>query len=287
MTSIFFLIALSCYVIVSIYFMRSLAVAASHLSGRKAITDVQTTPEKSYRINRKVSIILLIVGWVFHALTLYPYMMAADGNINFNLFNVLSLTALLMLGFSLLFSSYRPIIVLNVLAAPIAALGLMTGYVQQPLKHISTTSDISLTMQLHIILSIAAYSILFMAAMQAVLLLLQNRELKHKTHTRVWVKLLPPLQTMERLLFDMILVGFALLSVALGLGWLGVTDLLAQHLAHKTVFSGLAWLLFAWLIFGHWKFGWRGKRAANMTLWGFGLLALGFIGTKTVLELIL
>ncbi|MCH5141924.1 cytochrome c biogenesis protein CcsA, partial [Mammaliicoccus sciuri] len=56
---------------------------------------------------------------------------------------------------------------------------------------------------------------------------------------------------------------------------------------HKTVFSLLSWLVFGVLLVGHWRFGWRGQRAANMTLYGVILLGLAFIGTKFVLELIL
>lgn len=282
MTPIFFIAALLCYVTISIYFMRSLLAAANHLANEKS-----SQPTKPYRIHRTVSISLLVVGMLCHALTLYPFMLSDTGNINFNLLNVISLTTLVMLGFSLLFSSYRPVIVLNVLAAPIAAMGLLVGYLNTQPANLTNLTELSLSMELHIVLSIVAYSVFFMAATQAILLHLQYRELKHHTQHRVWVKLLPPLETMESLLFDMILVGFCLLSVALALGFVGVTDLLAQHLAHKTVFSLLAWLLFAWLLYDKHKHGWRGKRAANITLWGFGLLAIGFIGTKFVLEWVL
>jgi len=82
-------------------------------------------------------------------------------------------------------------------------------------------------------------------------------------------------------------VGFGLLSISLLLGFIDTTNLLAQHLVHKTVFSLLSWLVFGALLVGHWRFGWRGQRSANMTLYGVILLGLAFIGTKFVLELIL
>lgn len=282
---LFFIFALLCYVIISLYFVRSLFRAANYL------TDKQEENRHKYRIHRAYSIAILILGLIFHALSLYQNMFIDDTGVIFSLFNVLSLTSWLMLLFSVIFTSYRPIIVLNVLAAPVAAVGLILGYIGS-LPHalpneVTDISKISWTMELHILSSIAAYSVFLMAALQALLLKLQNRELKHKTKTRVWVALLPALQTMEKLLFDMLVLGFGLLSLALLLGWFGVTDFFAQHLAHKTVFSGLAWLIFAWLIFGHWKYGWRGKRAVNMTLWGFGFLVLGFIGTKFVLQILL
>ena len=126
-----------------------------------------------------------------------------------------------------------------------------------------------------------------MAAVQALFVRLQISELKHKTIHRFWVNKLPSLQSMESLLFDMILVGFVLLSIALGIGFIYVDDLMAQHIAHKTVFSVLSWLLFGLLLIGNWRGALRGKRAANITIYAFILLAIGFIGSKFVLEFLI
>jgi ABC-type uncharacterized transport system permease subunit len=62
---------------------------------------------------------------------------------------------------------------------------------------------------------------------------------------------------------------------------------MAQHIAHKTVFSVLSWLLFGLLLIGNWRGGLRGKRATNMTIYAFILLAIGFVGSKFVLEMLL
>lgn len=235
-------------------------------------------------IHKGVTLGLLGVGLVAHALMLYPKIVTTVG-LNFNVFNVLSLTSLFMLGFYWLFCLYRPVLPLGILATPIALMGVILGYAgnaaYQPLSHISPL------LQWHIILSLAAYSVLFMSAIQAVMLRLQIRELKRKTIHRVWVNKLPALQSMESLLFDMIGIGFVVLSVALLLGFLDTTNLFAQHLAHKTVFSGLSWLVFGTLLFGHWRHGWRGIKASNMAIYGVILLAIAFVGTKFVLEIIL
>lgn len=235
-------------------------------------------------IGKHISLGLLLIGMVAHSMVLTPQIITLHG-LNFNVFNTLSLTSLFFLLFYGLFCLYRPILSLGILAAPTAFIGLSAGYFgrapYQPLM------NMSLGLETHILLSIAAYCVLFMAALQAVFLRLQIRELKHRTIHRIWVDKLPPLQSMESLLFDMILVGFVILSLALGLGFVYVHDLMAQHIAHKTVFSVLSWLLFGSLLIGHWRSGWRGKRAANTTIYAFILLAIGFIGSKVVLELML
>lgn len=235
-------------------------------------------------IARGFSLGMLLIGMLAHATILYPQVFTLYG-LNFNVFNIISLTSLFFLVFYGLFCLYRPILSLGVLAAPTAFVGLSAGYFgrapYQPL------TDLSFGLEAHILLSIAAYCILLMAALQAVFLRLQIRELKHRTIHRLWVNKLPPLQSMESLLFDMILVGFILLSAALGFGFIYVHDLLTQHLAHKTVFSILSWLMFGTLLIGHWRSGWRGKRAANTTIYAFILLAIGFVGSKFVLELMI
>ena len=259
-----FIIAIMAYVAVSLYLGWALTVNSP--------------------IQKTMTLGVLLVGMLGHAALLYPYIITLYG-LNFNLFNVFSLTSLLFLLFYVLFSLYRPIVSLGILAAPTALFGLIIGYVgrapYQPM------TNVSIGLEAHILFSLGAYCVLLMATLQALFLRLQIRELKHQTIHRFWVNKLPSLQTMESLLFDMILVGFILLSIALALGFVYVEDLMGQHIVHKTVFSLLSWLLFAVLLLGHWRAGWRGKRAANITFYAFILLALGFVGSKFVLEMLL
>ena len=237
------------------------------------------------RIPRRLaSLTMLLIGLLLHAYILLPVLITPQG-INFNLFNILSLTSWLMLTLTLAFSTYRPVLGLNLLGIPVAAVGLLAGALwQAPYQPLTTIGH---GLEGHIILSLAAYCVLLMAAIQAILLHVQNRELKHKTERRIWVSILPPLQTMESLLFDMLLLGFVLLTAALLLGAVSVENLMAQHLVHKTVLSILSWLTFGILLVGRWRMGWRGQRAVTFTLWGFSLLLVGFIGSKFVLEMIL
>lgn len=239
---------------------------------------------KNKSIHKNSTLSLLLIGIVLHAMLLTPQIITTHG-LNFNIFNTLSLTTLFFLVFYGLFALYRPILSLGVLALPTALIGLSIGYfgraAYEPLTNLNTA------LQAHIFLSFAAYCVLLMAAVQAIILRLQIRELKHQTMQRFWVSKLPSLQSMESLLFDMILLGFVMLSIALGLGFLATYDVLAQHIAHKLFFSVLSWLVFGWLIFGHYKYGWQSRRAANMTIGGFLLLAIGFVGSKAVLELVL
>ena len=98
---------------------------------------------------------------------------------------------------------------------------------------------------------------------------------------------MPPLQTMESLLFEMIAAGFVLLTLALMCGFAFLEDMFAQHLVHKTVLSTLAWLVFGGSCSWRFRYGWRGRTAIIWTLSGFVILILAYFGSKAVIELML
>ncbi|MDF1527567.1 MAG: cytochrome c biogenesis protein CcsA, partial [Sedimenticola sp.] len=154
-----------------------------------------------------------------------------------------------------------------------------------PANHI-LAADSPWTLRIHVIISLLAYSLLAMASVQAILLAIQDYQLRHR-HPGGFIRALPPLQTMEALLFEMIGLGFGLLSVALLSGFIFLENLFTQHLVHKTLLSIAAWLVFGILLWGRHRFGWRGQKALAWTLSGFVVLMLAYFGSKFVLELVL
>ncbi len=146
---------------------------------------------------------------------------------------------------------------------------------------------ISPQLSLHIVLSVLAYSLLAIASCQALLLAWQNWRL-HNKHLGGWLHTnLPPLQTMEELLFEVLWSGYLLLTLSLLTGFLFIEDLFAQHLVHKTVFSIVAWIFYGVLLWGHHVQGWRGNKAIRWTLGGFMALVLSYTGSKFVMEYLL
>jgi ABC-type uncharacterized transport system permease subunit len=53
------------------------------------------------------------------------------------------------------------------------------------------------------------------------------------------------------------------------------------------VFAVISWVLFAALLVGRSWRGWRGKTALRFTLAGFATLALAYVGSRFVLEVVL
>ncbi|HSG62250.1 MAG TPA: cytochrome c biogenesis protein CcsA [Pseudomonadales bacterium] len=138
----------------------------------------------------------------------------------------------------------------------------------------------------HVLLSLLGYATLTLAAIHALALALQEQRLKARQTSRL-LRFLPPLQTMEKLLFQIIWAGEILLTMGIISGALFLEDIFAQHLVHKTVLSLLAWCIFALLLWGRHVLGWRGNTAVKLTLSGFAVLMLAFFGSKLVLEVIL
>lgn len=226
---------------------------------------------------------LVISALVMHVLVLLQNFIGHTG-LNFGVFNAISLlawlVALLLVG--AMFS--RPIIEnLGIVVFPMAALAMGLDIVFKS-THIVAGDNVSL--QVHILISILAYSIFTIAAIQALLLAVQDRQL-HNQRPGGFIRALPPLQAMEALLFQMLGVGFVLQSLSLISGFAFLEDMFAQHLVHKTVLSLLAWMTFAVLLWGRWRYGWRGKRVVRSTLGGFAILLLAYIGSKLVQEVMI
>lgn len=225
---------------------------------------------------------LSLIAWVLQGLHLYLCLLTQAGLL-LDLGATLSLTAWAVIGIILISSLRNPVASLLIFAAPTAAVAIVVDILSVPPFE---GRQFSLGILLHIVTSILAYALFAVAACQAVLLIYQNRHLKQHQSSRL-VASLPPLQTMESLLFEVLATGQILLSIALLTGFLFLDDLWAQHVVHKTILSLVAWVIFTVLLYGHYRLGWRGRTAIRWTLWGFGNLALAFFGTKLVLEFLL
>lgn len=220
---------------------------------------------------------------LLHAVVLWQLVIRPEG-INLGFFNALSVTGWLMAAVLLIAAVVRPVENLGIILLPFSALTVILSLIFST-PHIVTEAH-QWPLELHILISMSAYSLLALAAVQAILLAVQDRHLRNR-QPGGYIRGIPPLTTMEALLFQMIGAGFVLLSLALLSGLLFLEDIFAQHLVHKTILSIAAWAVFGILLWGRWRFGWRGRKAIRWTLSGFAVLVLAYFGSKLVLELIL
>lgn len=233
--------------------------------------------------NNLIILILGIFALSLHADILNQSIFLQTG-FDVGFFNIISIIGWLVALIVLITSFFQPIQQLLLVLYPIAAITI-------PLEQLFPSDrilDQSLPMglRIHILLSISAYSLLMIGTLQALLLAVQDKFIKSKQISKI-IDILPPLQIMEQLLIQIIVIGFFLLSLSLTTGIMFIDNLFEQHLIHKTTLSILAWVIYAILLWGRWSLGWRGRRITRWILVGFIVLILAYTGSKFVLELIL
>jgi len=164
------------------------------------------------------------------------------------------------------------------LLAALTSLGTLARYTPFSLD------QYGIGLYVHLVCSLAAYALFSIAALFIILQVWESQRIRKALPENLF---LPNLEFLETQSFRWIAFGFILLTIALVTGALFLYDLRAQHLPHKVVLSLLSWVVFAILLIGRYRLGWRGKTALRWTLAGFALLALAYFGSKVILEVFL
>src|SRR5574344_2173595 len=225
----------------------------------------------------------LVAAWALHALALVANMLAPPPHFGFA--PALSITAWLMLTLYLveqqLYPRMRAAHTLSLMGALTVLLALL--YPGTPLS-----SQHSAWMPLHLALGVACYGLFASAVVHAGLMTRAERRMRLLADAQDPSPGVP-LLTLERIMFRCVRVGMVLLSATLLVGMLFGETLYghAWRWDHKNVFSLLAWGVFAVLLLGHARFGWRGRDAVRMVYVGAVLLLLAYAGSRFVLEVIL
>jgi ABC-type uncharacterized transport system permease subunit len=209
-----------------------------------------------------------------------------DGSLNLGLVYAVSLILWLTMLVYWLARFFYPLASLLTLVLPLAALGVALPALFPEIHKLSEPT--SWTFDAHVLVAMLAYSLFTIAALHAGLMSLVEKRLHHATLPRV-LRNLPPLLTMETLLFRIIGVGMVLLTLTLASGVLFSEQIFGKpwQFNHKVLFGFISWCVFGVLLLGHIFQGWRGRTAVRWTLSGFGFLILAYLGSKFVLEVIL
>jgi len=226
--------------------------------------------------------ILTLVALIAHAADI-SFTMKNAGGWDLSLFSTIEVATWLMAFIAFVIGPKLAKAHPGIVVYPIVALSLVLR-TSLPSEQASVLSNPAL--EWHILLSLAAYSLFTLAAIQAVVLAIQEQQLRQR-HMAGLIRKLPPLQSMENSLFQLISVGFIFLSIGLFTGFLFLEDIFEQQLLHKTILSIIAWCVFVTLLWGRRQYGWRGKTAIKWTLIGFSFLVLAYFGSKLVLEFII
>lgn len=226
---------------------------------------------------------LMVGSLCMHGVSTYLNLLDSEG-LHLGLLKVTSLFFFVINLLVTVSGLKKPLHNLFLVLLPLTIIGLLTSQAFD--GPIISGGDITPELIGHILLSILAYSLLAIASFQAMFLAYQSKQLKNKHFSGV-MGIMPPLQTMETLMFELVWTGFIFLTLSIFTGIFFIEDILAQKLAHKTVFSLISWVIYAILLGGRHWLGWRGAVAIRYVLGGFAALMLAYFGTKVVLEFIL
>lgn len=245
--------------------------------------DIQRLPKLAgfSRIER----IALAIALLWHALVLSTDMLGG-AQFRFGFAHALSAMALLALFFYGVESLFYPLEGMPALVLPPAALcALAPAFFPGATVTANTAAPAFIA---HVAMAMAAYAFVAIGAAHAILMTVIERRLQARSR-RAPPAGLPPLLTMERLLFQMLTAGFILLTLTLASGAVFSEEIFGRALRfdHKTVFGLVSWLIFAVLLLGRQAYGWRGRAAINGTLAGFAMMLLAYIGSRFVLEVVL
>lgn len=227
----------------------------------------------------------LALALILHGLSLADEIFPGD-TMRFGFAVALSLILWLAIALYWIESLYARMDGLQMLGLPLAALCVLLPPLL-PGQHLLANAG-SPIFRAHFLMAMLAYSLFTLAALHAILMAVAEKRL-HRGRLTPLFSGLPPLLTMEALLFRLIHIAFVLLSLTLASGILFSEALFGKPLAfnHKTVFAIMSWLIFAALLTGRHLRGWRGRTALRWTLAGFAALLLAYVGSRFVVEVLL
>ncbi len=270
--AVFYPITSLMYAALAVYFWRTRWAVAARAAGPRSES-------------KTLEQLAVLVPLALHATLLYGSMFAGDG-VRLGVGNAMSTIVWLTVAIYWLGNLFYNIEGLQAMVMPVAAVCALLPVLLPPASTLPNTGLVAF--RVHLLVSMLAYSLFTIASLHVLLMALLERRL-HGGELPAALHQLPPLLTMETLLFRIITAGFVLLTLTLATGIVYTEELFgkAMRFNHKTVFGILSWFIFAALLGGRQLYGWRGRIAVRWTLTGFLMLVLAYVGSRFVLEVIL
>ena len=220
-------------------------------------------------------------GWVLHAVVCF-FSLFDENGWKLNIFNSILMVTWLSVLIVMLFKINSIWVKLPLVFFVLISLLMVDT---NPLLNHHHYQAFSWQLDLHISLSMLAYSVLSVATLFAVSLWVHIKKVKNSEFGSEFG--LVSIIDEEKKLFKIIILGWLILSMSLISGVIFIDNFMQQQIGHKVVFSILGWIIFGSLIIGRMNRGWRGEKLISLTIAGMVMLAIGYLGSKIVLEWII
>jgi ABC-type uncharacterized transport system permease subunit len=134
----------------------------------------------------------------------------------------------------------------------------------------SAPEDLSTLGRIHISLATIGVAVFAVASVLSAVYLVEDRALKRKRFDTLALEQGgAPLEPLDRLAHRLIWVGFPIFTVAMVLGAIWTARLGESVGRIEYALATVTWIAFATLLVARQIYGWRGRRAATLTLEGF------------------
>jgi len=225
----------------------------------------------------KVSLGVTAIGFLTHTLALLSRMMEA-GHITLASFHEAMSFFSWALVLVFLFVEFRHRIhVLGSFILPLALISLLSAAALP--KEVPTLEPVLKTVWVHVTLSMLGTVGFAVAFVAGIMYLIQDGLLKSKRFNVLYAKL-PPLDFLDRLNQQSIVMGFPLLTLGIIAGAISAEFARGSYLSWnpEQLWALVTWLFYFVVLMGRLTVGWRAKRAAYLTIIGFAGVVLTFIG---------
>lgn len=234
---------------------------------------------------RRVAYGLGVIAWLSHAWLLYQWIDLAhvteavdvqrtqNLHVN-NVFSLIMWTAILFI--QLLAIKRSRLLNMAVMLFPLAAGSILLVQFAPGYYLLSTGENAG--QLVHILIAVATFSVLSVATLQAILVGIQDRLLRRK-QVSGWQRILPPLETMETILYAFVVMGFVGLSIILiGSITMAIMGVTATTHSHSPYLAVIAWLAFLVILVGRRYAGWHGRTMMLWTIFGVLILSASYFG---------
>jgi len=224
---------------------------------------------------------ILLAGFVFHTLYLGHQYYTLGVQPVIGVKAALCFFAWTIIGAYLIFHLKFKLMILGSFIAPLAACLMIISITIPGGEVVVKPAFKSLWLTFHVALSFLGDGMFALAFMAAIMYLIQERQIKKKRFGSLYTRL-PSLETLDTINHYSLMYGFPFLTVGMVMGAIYAQNILGTYWRWdpKEVWSLITWLFYTALLHARVALGWRGRRAANLSIIAFLILIFTFVGTS-------
>ncbi len=238
---------------------------------------VRTTPAMASWAHK-----LITLGFISHILAIVHYTSCSGHLPITGMQELLSFMSLAIAGAFILFERRFKVAILGAFILPLVMLMLVASSLFPHFSGQPQAAPVAGMAWFHVLLALLSYAMFSIACGTGVMYLIQQHFLKHKHFGSMFHKL-PSLETVDRISFQCLTTGFPLLTLAIIVGAVRSELVIERFLVWsdpRQMWTLGSWLLYAVLFYGRIAVGWRGRKAALLSIAGFILLCFTLVGSS-------